>query len=205
MKKLLKTFFWYTRFINVKYWISNYLYKRCDEETRNRIKADFFMFTKTGFTERNFYSTLFYHELLKCVFLYRVKGKTKLPNSFIVSVLKIIKTVEIDSENGIGAGFAPRHNVCVIHVFEAGENIEVGANVVIGYGKANERGEHYPTIGNNVAINANASIFGGIRIGNNVTVGAGAVVNKDVPDNCVVVGNPARIVRQNGVRVDILL
>lgn len=44
-------------------------------------------------------------------------------------------------------------------------------------------------------LGANICIIGDIRIGNNVTVGAGTVVVKDVPDNCVVVGNPARIIK----------
>lgn len=39
-------------------------------------------------------------------------------------------------------------------------------------------------------------IIPGVKIGNNVVVGAGAVVTKDVPDNCVVVGNPARILKR---------
>lgn len=58
-----------------------------------------------------------------------------------------------------------------------------------------------PTIGDDVRIMTGATVFGGIRIGNHVTIGAGAVVMKDVPDGCTVVGNPARIVRQNGERV----
>lgn len=62
-----------------------------------------------------------------------------------------------------------------------------------------------PTIGDDVRIMTGATVFGGIRVGNHVTIGAGAVVMKDVPDGCTVVGNPARIVRQNGERVDILL
>ena len=40
-------------------------------------------------------------------------------------------------------------------------------------------------------------VFGNIRIGDNVKIGAGAVVNKDIPSNCVVVGNPFRIIRKN--------
>ncbi|KAJ2359434.1 hypothetical protein GGF43_000053 [Coemansia sp. RSA 2618] len=50
-------------------------------------------------------------------------------------------------------------------------------------------------IGNNVWIGGGAIILPGVTIGNNVTVGAGSVVSKDVPDNVVVVGNPARIVK----------
>jgi tetrahydrodipicolinate N-succinyltransferase len=59
-----------------------------------------------------------------------------------------------------------------------------------------------PILGDNVSVKAGAKILGPITIGNNVTVGANAVVTKDVPANCVVAGVPARIIRRNGVRVD---
>ena len=48
--------------------------------------------------------------------------------------------------------------------------------------------------GNNVYIGPHASIVGEVNIGNNVTIGAGSVVTKDIPDNATVVGAPARIV-----------
>lgn len=50
------------------------------------------------------------------------------------------------------------------------------------------------TIGNNVFIGMNAMILKGVHIGNNVVIGANSLVNKDVPDNCVVAGNPARVI-----------
>lgn len=50
-----------------------------------------------------------------------------------------------------------------------------------------------PKIGNHVDIGANVCIIGDITIGNNVKIGAGTVVVKNVPDNCTIVGNPARI------------
>ena len=52
-----------------------------------------------------------------------------------------------------------------------------------------------PMLGNNVMLGANVTIIGPVHIGNNVTIGAGSVVVKDVPDNCVVAGNPAKIIR----------
>ena len=59
--------------------------------------------------------------------------------------------------------------------------------------------------GDNVTIMPNSVVTGGITIGNNVTIGAGSVVLKSVPDNCLVVGNPARIIKLNGEKVDIKL
>lgn len=54
-----------------------------------------------------------------------------------------------------------------------------------------------PCIGNNVKICAGAIIVGNIKIGNNVIIAAGAVVVKDVPDNVIVGGVPAVIIRNN--------
>lgn len=52
-------------------------------------------------------------------------------------------------------------------------------------------------IGDNCFIGGGTIILPGIHIGNNCIVGAGSVVTKDVPDNCIVAGNPARIIREN--------
>ena len=62
--------------------------------------------------------------------------------------------------------------------------------VTLGNGKGGR-----PTIGNNVSIYTGATVYGGIRIGNNVKIAAGSVVFHDVPDNCIVAGNPAKVVK----------
>ena len=51
-------------------------------------------------------------------------------------------------------------------------------------------------IGNNVWIGDKVSVLSGVHIGNNVVVAANAVVTKDVPDNCLVAGVPAKIIKQ---------
>lgn len=50
-------------------------------------------------------------------------------------------------------------------------------------------------IGNNVQIGANSVVLKGITIGNNVIIGALSLVNKDIPDNCIAVGSPAKIIK----------
>ena len=69
----------------------------------------------------------------------------------------------------------------------------------------NDKDGRRPVIGDHVSIYTGATVFGGITIGNHVTIGAGSVVSKNVPDNCVVAGNPAYIIRQDGKKVKIAL
>lgn len=73
-----------------------------------------------------------------------------------------------------------------------GKNCLIGTNITIG-GKS----PHFevPIIGDDVYIATGAKILGPITIGNNVTIGANAVVIKDVPDNAVVVGIPAKVIK----------
>lgn len=51
------------------------------------------------------------------------------------------------------------------------------------------------TIGDNVYIGTNSTLLPGVKIGNNVVVGACSVVSKNIPDNCVAVGNPAKVIK----------
>ena len=51
-------------------------------------------------------------------------------------------------------------------------------------------------IGNDVWLGANVTILPGVSIGDNVVVGAGAVVTKDIPDNSLAVGVPARVMKK---------
>jgi len=75
-----------------------------------------------------------------------------------------------------------------------GRNCMIGPNVTIG-GKSGLY--EVPKIGNNVYIATGAKILGPINIGDNVVIGANAVVVKDVPNNAVVAGVPAKIIKYN--------
>lgn len=71
-----------------------------------------------------------------------------------------------------------------------GRHIVLESGVVIG----EEKGQ-CPSLGNHIFVGSGAKIFGGISIGDNVDIGANAVVCKDFPDNMVVAGVPAAIIR----------
>lgn len=74
-----------------------------------------------------------------------------------------------------------------------GVNCTICQQVSIGGG--NSRFPEVPVIGNNVYIAKGSIVMGGITIGNNVTIGANAVVTKPIPDNAIVAGVPTKILR----------
>lgn len=77
-----------------------------------------------------------------------------------------------------------------------GENVIIYQQVTIGQKNPDDTGA--PHIGNNVLIGAGAKILGNIHIGNNVRIGANCVVTKNVPDECIVIGNPMVIIKCKG-------
>lgn len=99
--------------------------------------------------------------------------------------------------NTIDGGLRIYHSGGFTHV---GPNCHIGKNctllpgVVFG-NKTEEEGKDMAIVGDNCYFGLDAKIFGPVTIGNNVTVGANAVVTKDIPDNAVVAGVPAKIIR----------
>ncbi len=83
-----------------------------------------------------------------------------------------------------------------------GDDVSIYQNVTLG-GVSTSKGKRHPTLGNRIVVGAGAIILGNITIGDDVRIGAGSVVVKDVPPDCTVVGVPGKIVKQGGVRVDL--
>ena len=112
-------------------------------------------------------------------------------------LLPRMKTIEFGN-CGIGGGLMVSHYHSVIFPKLTGKNFRVGPGVVIG------RNGDFPVFGDNVYVAANATVVGDITIGSNVIIGAGSVVTKDVPDNVVVVGNPAKVIKTIDDNEDLL-
>lgn len=78
----------------------------------------------------------------------------------------------------------------VVYAKSVGHHFFVNQQVTIGFGD-----DGNPTIGNYVSVRAGAKIIGNVNIGDDVVIGANAVVVKDVPSHSVVVGVPGRIIK----------
>lgn len=114
------------------------------------------------------------------------------------NILKILvpgyRDLVIDRNMELGEGCRLVHaHTTHLHAKKIGKNFTCLHMVTIG--SNGPRGE-IPTIGDNVTVYVGAVIIGDIKIGNNVEIAANAVVNKDIPDNCIVGGVPAKIIKQ---------
>ncbi len=130
---------------------------------------------------------------------YTIKRKwIRMPFSFLYKVLylfiQIITGIELPCEAKVGRRFTIEHFGDIIVSGDAafGDDVIIRNGVTVGLRHTGVRGS--PTIGNRVDIGTGAKLLGPIHIGDDVAIGANAVVLKDVPANSIAVGVPARII-----------
>ena len=111
--------------------------------------------------------------------------------------------IEIHPAAKIGKRFFIDHGTGVVigETAVIGDDVTIYQGVTLG-GTGLHTGKRHPTIGNNVLIGAGAKVLGPFTVGDNSNIAAGAVVLDEIPPNSTAVGVPARVVKQNGKRVD---
>ena len=120
---------------------------------------------------------------------------------FLSNVSRFFTQIEIHPGATIGKGIFIDHGsgVVVGETSVIGDGCTIYQGVTLG-GTSLSHGKRHPTLGRDVTVGVNSSILGAIVLGDNVKVGGGSVVVKDVPANATVVGVPARIVAKDGNR-----
>ena len=144
------------------------------------------------------------------MFCYRINSFLwkKLHLKFLARLLsqlaRFFTGIEIHPGATIGKRLFIDHGMGVV----IGETTIIGDDCVLyqgitlgGVGTGEHKVKRHPTLLNNVMVSAGAKVIGDVTIGNNSIIGAQTVVLKDVPDNCTVVGVPAFIVKENGIKV----
>ncbi len=110
----------------------------------------------------------------------------------LFATVQAISGAEIPCETRIGRRLRIDHSQGIVISGDAwlGDDVILRNGVTIGLRQSGKRGS--PVIGNRVDIGAGAKILGTIRVGDDVGIGANAVVLSDVPSNAMAVGSPAR-------------
>ena len=174
----------------------------------NTLVADFRIIFDRDPAARSWMEVLFCYPGLQVLLFHRVAhwlhavGVPFLPR-LLSHIARFLTGIEIHPGATIGKGVFIDHGMGVV----IGETAIVGdysliyQGVTLG-GTGKESGKRHPTLGENVVVGAGAKVLGNIQIGNQVRIGAGSVVLRDVPSDCTVVGIPGRIVYRSGVRVN---
>jgi serine O-acetyltransferase len=107
--------------------------------------------------------------------------------------VQILTGIELPCEAKVGRNFVIDHfgGIIVSGYAEFGDNCRIRSGVVVGLRRVEEK--YAPIIGKNVDIGSGAKLLGPIHIGDNVIIGANAVVLTDVPADSIAVGVPASI------------
>lgn len=162
---------------------------------------------------RNKFNVVVNYPGVHAMFFYRIthflwKSHFYFLARFLSQFARFLTGIEIHPGATIGKRFFIDHGMGVV----IGETTIIGDDCILyqgvtlgGVGTGEHKVKRHPTLRDNVMISSGARIIGDVTIGDNSIVGASSVVLKDVPANCTVIGIPGRIVKKDGVRVDMEL
>lgn len=120
----------------------------------------------------------------------------------ISQATKLFTGIEIHPGATIGRGLFIDHGSGVVigETSIIGDDCTIYQGATLG-GTGKDTGKRHPTLGDRVMVGAGAKLLGNFTVGSNSKIAAGAVVLRDVPENCTAVGIPAKVVKKDGVRV----
>ena len=142
---------------------------------------------------------------VKAIFLYKIANFFSVAKFYLVARMisqfaRFITGIEIHPAAKIGKNLFIDHGMGVV----IGETSDIGDNVTIYHNatlggispsiNSNEQRhvKRHPTLKDNVVVGSGAQVLGPIEVGKNAKIGSNAVVTKDVPENAVMIGIPAR-------------
>ncbi len=130
-------------------------------------------------------------------FLY--KHKMKLPARIISQLTRFFTGIEIHPGAVIGRRCFIDHGMAVVigETTEIGDDVTLYQGVTLG-GTGKDTGKRHPTIGNRVIVSSGAKVLGPFKVGDDVKIGSGSIVLKEVPPGCTVVGIPGKVVKRYG-------
>lgn len=163
------------------------------------LKEDLYRINGKNITTFEFIKAFLLHHEIR--FLYFYRNDTNFLKHFILRKIRTKYGLEIFSKNiGGGLFIAHPYMITINSKVIIGRNCNLNKGCTIGEEFRGER-KGTPIIGNNVWIGANSTIVGKITIGNNVLIAPNTFVNKDIPENSIVFGNPC-IVKSKKTAVD---
>ena len=122
-----------------------------------------------------------------------IRKPFSLSYKILYKFIQVITGIELPCEVTVGKNFRIDHfgGIIISGFASFGDNCVIRDGVTVGLRRVND--PVAPKVGNNVDIGTGAKVLGGITIGDDVVIGANAVVLEDVPSNSIAVGVPARI------------
>lgn len=168
------------------------------------ISEDLEMYLKLDPAAESKLHVFFFYPAFQGLMMYRFanffyRWKVKFLAYLLHYLMRVLYAMDIHPAARIAPGVVIDHGIGVV----IGSTASVGRGTLIYHGvtlgtKHPCTGKRHPDVGENVILGAGAKILGPIKVGNNAIVGANAVVVRDVPENAVVVGVPARLVKWRG-------
>ncbi|MTH18080.1 serine acetyltransferase [Flavobacterium sp. LC2016-01] len=184
-------------------------YVKSDEEAFNistkglRFKVVFYL--KCYFYSERYILLSYLKVLRKLEYLYNVRNKNIYDKFLYIYYFRKIRKKSINLQINIPINTL-KEGALILHIgtivindgARIGKNCILQPGVIIGQ---KDLKENVPVIGDNVYFGPGAMVIGKVNIGNNVIIAPNTVVIKDVANNCVVSGVPAKVIKQDGLKV----